>query len=163
MAEPREYLIVRNLQDVLGRIAARDGYHYDVQAMAVKLDPDNDVEALIVPEGPRPFVLLETFMDDGPEDWEFQPAGVVQLTMPVSIYWVSEADQTRDEERIAVFLRGCADVERAIAADHSRGGLAVDTRIRRRRFRGAGAEVWAVVDVDILVIRQYGEPDAQAD
>src|SRR5688572_10784362 len=101
MSEPREYLIVRSLQDALSRIATRDGYHYDVQAMAVKLDPDNEVEALIVPGGPRPFVLLEAFADDSPEDWEFHPAGEIQLSMPVTIHWASEADQRRDEERLA--------------------------------------------------------------
>lgn len=161
MAEPVEYLIVRNLQAALAGIAVSEGFHFDVQATAVKLDPDTDVEALIAPEGPRPFVLIEAFAEDAPEEWGFHPAGELQLTMPVTIHFVtSEVDQTRDEERLSVFLRSCADVERAIAADHGRGGHAVDTRIRKRRFRGVASEVWAVVDVDILVVRTYGQPDS---
>jgi hypothetical protein len=158
MPEPNEYQIVLNLQTALLAITVVGGYHYDVAALAVKLDPNQDVEALLAPAGPRPFVVLEV----KPERWEYFPASQLRLVLPVTIYWVHDSDPTVDLSRLRTYLRGCADVERAIAVDITRGGRAVDTRIVKRTHDaiGDGAQVWAVVDTEIITHRTFGAPDA---
>jgi hypothetical protein len=53
-------------------------------------------------------------------------------------------------------------VERAIAADPTRGGLAVDTRILNRTCDDSteGAQVWAIINAEIGFYRTDGQPDA---
>ena len=82
--------------------------------------------------------------------------------LPVTIHWVGESYPHIDESRMQTFFRGCADVERAIGADPTRGGLAVDTRILQRTEDDstAGAQVWAVIDTEIRLYRTDGQPDA---
>lgn len=161
MPEPIELLILQNLQAALGAIDAYagTGYHYTVAGTAVKLDPNHEVDELIAPEGPRPFVVLEA----KPEIWQMVEAPLgLRLVLPVTIHWVHESDPVKDADRMTVYYRGCADIERAIAVDLSRGGRAVDTRIVRRTFEAEpdSAQVWAMVDVEIPVYRTYGQPDA---
>lgn len=159
MPEPIDLQIVQHLQAALGAMRVADGYHFDVAATAVKLDPNHQVEDLIAPTGPRPFVILELTPDEG---WEYQPAEQLHLALRVTIHWVSDSTPTDDNSRLQTYLRGCADVERAIAQDVTRGGLAVDTRIVKRLYDTAvdGAQVWAQIDVEITLYRQYGAPDA---
>jgi len=156
MPEPIDYQIVLNLQAALQAISVASGYYYNVAGAAVKLDPNQGVDALIAPDGPRPFVVLELL----PERWEYFPANEVRIVHPVTIHWVSTSSPTTDESRLQTFLRGCADVEQAIAVDTTRGGLATDTRIARRTFDTAldGAQVWAMVETEILVHRTFGAP-----
>lgn len=158
MPQPNELQIVTNLQQALQGMAIASGYHFDVQAAAVKLDPNCDVESLIAPEGPRPFLVLEV----KPDAWEYFPAKRVKVTLPVTIHWVSDSIPTDDASRLTTFMCGLADVERAIAADVGRGGFAVDTKITKRSYSTAldGAQVWAIVDVEITTHRVYGQPDA---
>jgi hypothetical protein len=156
--EPIDYRIVKNLQAALLAISTTAGYHYDVAALAVKLDPNHDAESLIAPDGPRPFILLEL----GKERWEYFPAFQVRITVPVTVHWVSESVPTDDDSRMQTYLRGCADVERAIAVDISRGGLATDHRINGRTLDLAvdGAQVWAMVETEVRINRTYGAPDS---
>jgi len=157
MSDPIDYLVVRNLQAALGAMTVVGGYHYDLAGTAVKLDPNHKVEDFIKPDGPRPFVIL----DLQPEDWNYQPAKQLRLVMPVRVHWVGESTVTDDTSRMRTFLCGCADIERAVAADVTRGGLAVDTRIVRRQADDSteGAQVWAIVDLEITLYRTYGQPD----
>ena len=158
-AEPREYLILRNLQQALLAIAVASGYHYDVKALAVKLDPNHNVEDLIAPEGPRPFVILELRA----ERWVYYPANVMNLVLPWTIHWVHDSDPTIDEDRVRMFFRGCADVEAAIVPATGRGGLAIDTRIVNRELQkngpDDGSQVWAAIDLEIKLERTYGQPN----
>jgi hypothetical protein len=158
MSDPIEYAVVRNLQAALQAIAVSAGFHYNVADIAVKLDPNHKVEDFITPDGPRPFIILEL----KPEDWSYQPAGRVVLVVPVTIHWVCESTPEEDESRLRTYLCGCADVERAIAKDISRGGLVVDTRIVKRTCDESteGTQVWAMIDVEIRLHRIYGAPDA---
>lgn len=155
---PAEYQIVKNLQAALLAISLSAGYHFDVARLAVKLDPNHDVDSLIAPDGPRPFIVVEM----NPDEWQYSPARLVSLTLPFTINWISDYVPTDDDSRIFTFLAGCADVERAIAGDISRGGLARDTRIVKRSYDTAvdGAQVWARVEGVILTRRTYGQPDA---
>lgn len=156
--EPSSYLAVVNLQAALKAIAVAGGYHHDVVDTAVKLDPDTDVEALLTPGGPRPFVVLVV----APEAREYSNANRVGLAQPVTIHWVSESEPTDDTSRMLTFFRGCADVERAIAQDIGRGGHAIDTKVITCTYNTAsgGSQVWAAIDVVIHSRRVYGEPDA---
>lgn len=158
MAEPIDYQIVTNLQTALRAMSVGSGYHYTVTSTAVKLDPNQGIESLIAPGGPRPIVILEV----PPESWTYFPASQVRIAMAVTVHWVSDSTPTDDASRLQTYLRGCADVERAIAVDTTRGGLAVDTRIVKRTPEpvGDGSQVWASVDLEILVHRTYGQPDA---
>ncbi len=158
MSEPAEYEIVLNLQAALLAISVAGGFHYDVKASAVKLDPNNAVNALVAPDGPRPFVLIEVKGDS----WTFSPASRMALVLPVTIHWVSDTIPGDDADKLRTYFRGCADVERAIASDKGRGGFAYETRITKRtpeQFDGR-SQVWAAIDVDIKTHRVYGQPDA---
>lgn len=158
MAEPNEYLAIVNLQAALVAMCVADGYHFSVKASAVSLDPNAKVEDFILPDGPRPFVLLEV----KPEGWQYFPADQIKLRMAVSIHWVSESNVTDDASRLKTYFRGVADIERAIAIDPGRGSHVVDTRIVRRRMDhelSNGSQVWAVVDVEMPLHRTYGQPD----
>ncbi len=158
--EPREYQIVRNVQAALLSMTLAGGYHFSVQAAAVKLNADVDVDALVGETALRPFLILEVF----PETWEYALHGVVALRLPLRVHWAHEIDEVTDEARMQMFFRGCADIERALAVDVSRGGLANDTRVISRQLHrrpdGDGAEVWAMVDLEIRTRRTYGQPDS---
>lgn len=158
MPEPIEFRILQNLQTALLAISVAGGYHYTVAAGAVKLDPNQNVEALIASGGPRPFVVLQL----QPETWEYDPANQARLVLPVTIHWISDSTPTDDTSRLQTYLRGCADVEQAIAVDITRGGYAFDTKIVKRELDLAvdGSQVWAMVDVEIALRRTYGAPNA---
>ena len=58
-------------------------------------------------------------------------AGRMTRKTPGNIRWVSEPAESIDFDDVArmlMFFRGCADVERAITRDITRGGLAAKTR-----------------------------------
>lgn len=156
MSTPNEFAILRNLQQALQAISLDGGYHYDVAKIAVKLDPNQDITSLIAPDGPRPIIIL----DVQPDEWEYSPAMRVEVTLPVKIHWVSDSVPTDDESLMSTYFNGCADVEKAIAVDISRGGNAIDTRIVQRTSSRAidSAVVWAVIDTRIKTRRVYGQP-----
>src|SRR5580765_1912965 len=96
---PTEYQIVTNLRTALQRMAVTGGYHFDIQALAVKLDPNCDVESLIAPDGPRPFVVLEVKADT----WSYSPANRATIVLPLTIHWVSDSSPVDDESRLLTF------------------------------------------------------------
>lgn len=157
MPEPIEYQAILNLQQALQGISVAAGYHFTVTGTAVKLDPNEDIDALVAPSGPRPFLILEI----EPEAWQYLPALELRLTQAVRVHWIHDSDPTVDTSKLRTYLRGCADVEKAIAVDVTRGGLAVDTRIVRRVPERAidGGQVWAMVELEILLHRTYGVPN----
>jgi hypothetical protein len=154
--EPTEFLVLQNLQAALQAISVAGGYHHDVGAFAVKLDPNVDVEALLGDQKLRPFFILELT----PDAWEYSPSSMVVVRVPATIHAVNDADVTNDSAWIREYLRLCADVEQAIGGDISRGGRAIDTRITTREFRSYdGGQVWARVETRISVRRTYGAPN----
>lgn len=156
MSESTEFLIVQNLQAALRAISTSSGYHHDVAALAVKLDPNEEVESLLGEEKLRPFLVLELV----PDAWEYSPSKMVSVRMPLTIHFVNDADVTDDDSWLREYLRLCADAEQALAVDISRGGRAVDTRIKSREFQAfGGGQVWAMVKTEILVRRSYGVPN----
>lgn len=157
MAEPREFRIVQNLQAALRGIAVADGYHFDVNALAVKLDPNENVETLIGATPLRPFVILE--LDPDAVTIEFAPKGI-RIVMPLLLHAVTDSDPTVDDSWLQTYFRLCADLEQAIAQDITRGGLAVTTKVLSRSLRTLnGAQVWAQVAAQVDVIRTFGVPN----
>lgn len=158
MSSPIEYQILLNVQAALRAVAVADGYYHDIEEAAVKLDPDVDVEELLRAGGIRPFIYLQPL----PEEWLYvgSPNGL-ELRWPLKVHWVNQTDDpTDDSARAKAFFEGCADVERAITRDISRGGLAMDHRIMARNFNVSenGTQVWAEIDTLIRVHRVYGRP-----
>lgn len=154
--EPLEFRIVQNLQTALRAISIANGYHHDFAALAVKLDPNHDVESLIGDEPLRPFLII----DLRPDKYEYSPANQVLLLMPFTIHAVNDTDPTDDDAMLKTYLRLSADVEMAIAVDESRGALATDTRIFEREMHELeGQQVWAMVKGEIREHRTYGEPN----
>ena len=159
MPAPTEFRILQNLQNALKAITTGGGYHYSVAANAVKLDLNAGVEALVSPDGPRPFIVIEL----GAERWKYDESGQqVGLVLPWTVYWVHDSDPTQDDSLLETYYRGCADVERAVAIDVNRGGLAQATRVVDRTLdrRVGGSEVWAVVDGECWLRRTFGQPDS---
>jgi hypothetical protein len=162
VSEPISFRIVKDLQTALRAISVANGYFYDVASIAVKNDPNSAANALKAPGAPRPLLLIQV----DPERREYQPAGELRMVLPLVINWVQESDATDDDSRMRTFFRGCADVEKAIAPDdggpgRSRGGLAIDTTIVRciNNDDIDGSQVWAQIEVEIPLFRQYGRPN----
>lgn len=157
MPEPIEYRVVLSIQAALQAITIAGGYHYDVVSAAVKLDPNVAVETLINPGGTRPLILIEV----NPVEWEYQPAHRTKVRLPLTVHWVKDSTPTDDTSRMLAFFRGCADIEKAITVDITRGGLASDTRITRETFDTAveGSRVWAQVEMTAHLHRTYGSPN----
>jgi hypothetical protein len=157
MPEPIEYLIVKNLQAALAAISVGAGYFFTLAGTAVRLDPDRDIESMFEPTGPRPFIVLQV----KPGPWEYFQAGELKRTLPVTVHWCSIAVPTDDDSRMKTFFRGCADIEKAVVADLTRGGLARDTQIvaAEQDLLIDGSQVWARVDLAIPLRRTYGQPN----
>ena len=154
--EPLELRIAQNLQTALRSISVANGYHHDFAELAVKLDPNQDVESLIGDEKLRPFLILEL----PPDAYEYFPAKQIRLLMPFVIHAINNTDPTEDDSKLTNYLRLCADVETAIAVDITRGALVTDTRILEREMHEFdGQQVWAMVKGEIRVHRTYGEPN----
>jgi hypothetical protein len=155
--EPLKFRIVQSLQTALRAISIAGGYHYDVASLAVKLDPDSAIEAVRASGGLRPMVLLQV----DAERREYQPANELREILPVVVHWVLVSAAADDDSRMRTFFRGCADVEQAISVDIGRGGLAIDTRIVKciNNDDIEGSQVWAQIEVEIQLYRQYGRPN----
>lgn len=156
MPEPIEYRAILALRDALKGMTVAAGYFYTVETAMVKLDPNQDVEAVIPPDALRPLVLLQVF----PERWTYEHAEQLALTLPATIHWIHDSDPLVDTDRLQTFFRGCADVEKAVAANIELGALARDVRIVERTMRDLdGSEVWAMLRADIAIHREYGRPN----
>lgn len=156
MSEPVTFRIVQSLQTALRAIAVASGFYHTIAAVAVKLDPNQDVEQLLGAEAKRPFAIIEVL----PERRDYRPSNEVKIVQPVTIHFVQESDVTVDDSWLKTFTRCCSDVEQAITADLSRGGRVGDTRIITNDFHVyAQQQVWAKVRVEMPYLRQYGQPN----
>jgi hypothetical protein len=156
MSEPLDYQLVLNIQTALKAIAVSSGYYSTVSSVAVKMDADQAVEDLERPDLPTPFIIL----DVRPETVEYMPAMQMRQEWPIVVHWVADCDPTDDASRVQSFFQGCADVEKALAQDVTRGGLAVDTRIVSRTLDPTvgGSRMWAVIDLRVVSFRTFGQP-----
>lgn len=158
MNEPLEFRIVQNLQTALRSISVANGYHHDIENLAVKLDPNHEVETIVGDQPLRPFLILELLPDR--YDYSEASAGYVLLLMPFRVHAVNDTDPTDDDDMLKTYHRLCADVEQAIAIDETRGDLATDTRIFERGLHEQeGQRVWAILTGEIREHRKYGAPN----
>ena len=161
MPEPIEFRIMQSLQTALKSINTVNGYHHTVNGFAVKLDPDHKVEDLIGgandPIGPpRPFIVLAPL----PMEFNYEPANQLLMRMPFMIHAFHDSDPTDDNAKLATYHRLCADVETALAADITRGGLATDTIILTQQMRDHdGQFVEAQIPGQVRYRRTYGAPN----
>lgn len=156
--EPIDLRIMLALQERLQAIQISDGYYYTVPASAVRFDPDIEIDDLMAEDSPRPFIVIE--LTDDPHE-HYQAPDELKVTLKVRVHWVSDTVPTADVSRLQVYLRGCADVERALGGiDRSLGGLATDLSIVDRNDEQApnGAQVRAVIDLEIRFYRRFGNP-----
>lgn len=173
MTEPLEFQIMVALADRFRQMAVADGYYYGVDDDAVMLDPDNGVDALVQAgeslRKVRPFVIIEPL--DG-ETWNYEPSNQLKFVMPIAVHWVHSAVPLEDAvtgvpralsdlDRLRIYWRGCADIEKAInrSNDISLGGLAIDTRIVDRKWNQQvdGQDVWAQLTVHVTSRREFGK------
>ena len=157
MAEPLELQIIENLKTAVEGISVAAGFFHDVAALAVKLDPDHDVALLIRDTPLRPFFFMTVSIS--PFKYVEKPNGIL-LLMNFAIHAVHDTDPTVDDSMLKTYFRLCADIEKAISVDISRGGLATDTKILNGKMHELeGQQVWAEVTGEIREHRTYGKPN----
>lgn len=159
MPSPNEFLVLQSLQQALKGISVAAGYHYDLVNIAVKLDPNQDVESFLAEiAGPRPVIILAV----QPDQWVYRPAGYVEITLAIDIHWFNDTDPKDDNSLWETYFKGCADVEQAIAIDPTRGNRVADTRIVQRtafRPRQSSSMAWAQISTSMTTMnRIYGRP-----
>lgn len=156
--EPVDYQIVQAVQTALQAIDDSDGVSYvKMPVGAVRLDPDVDVDTLLLPDGPRPFALIEVLADRR----VYRKYNDVKITLPLRVHWVDDVDQTDDSSRIRTFLRAVADVERAVRSSQAGalGALAIESLVTDRELVPMdGGRMWAVVSLEIEYERPHGQP-----
>lgn len=157
MNDPLEYQILADLQAALRGISVAGGYHHDVTELAVKLDADATVEDLIGTWAARPFIILELL----PETFSYFPGDQIRIVLPFAAHFINDSDPTTDAAMLLEYLKLAADVEKALSADGTRGGLATDTKItaRTKRAGDEGRLIWATVVGQVLENRTYGSPN----
>ncbi len=165
--EPVDYRLMAALKASLQGISQSSGYFYDLDDQAVKLDPEHGVEEMTAANGPRPCVIVEAQV----ETWEYHPAGEVLYTLPVIVHWIhapapladavlGEPVPPQDEDRMRMYYRGVADVEKAIAENSALNAITSGAKITGRRWNpvNGGNDVWAEVDVEFRIYPTYGSP-----
>lgn len=157
VSEPIEFQVMQNMQTALKAISKAGGYHHDVASFAVKLDPNHEVEEFIGEEPSLPFFVLEP----QPDEFQYFPASQVRVRLPFIVHAIHESDTTDDDALQETYFRLCADVEKALAVDITRGGLASLTTILERQIETiSGKQVWAMLTGEVAVHRTYGVPNA---
>ncbi len=159
MSDPIDLQIIANLKAQLQTISVSGGYFYDIEAIAVALDPDQSAETLISPDGPRPMIFIQIGV--GADGWKYSPADQVRVDMPVTLHWIHNATPGVDNARAVLFFKGSADVEKCLCSDRSLGGLAFDVLINSRSLgesADSGQEVWVTLQTTISFYRTYGQP-----
>lgn len=158
MAEPISYRILLNLQDALQAISKSGGYWFNVGDDAVSIDPVDAIEVILGRTVQSPFMVVEAGPSGRPN---YQPAEQMIELLPASIIAAADAKQLDPVARIQTYERLCADIEKAVTEDHTRGGLATDTRITSKQMNvnTGSVRVLAVVQLEIRVYREYGAPN----
>lgn len=157
LVEPLLYRAVVSLQAALNAIQVADDYFHSVDAeVAVKLDPSADVHDLLSLEGPVPFVILEPLEER--RTWFEKPDGI-KVTQPFLVHWCGESEADDDASRMRNYFRACADIERAVRVDPSRGGIVMETLFLNPRLTDfqQGARYWAVCEVQLVFYRTHGD------
>lgn len=163
--DPIEFRIIADMQTALQSIRKINGYHHDVASVAVRLDPNYDIESLVgeatvQTEPLRPFIIVVT----SPDQFSYpEHGGRVFLLMPFIVHAVNDSDPSDDSDLQKTYFKLAADVETALVGTEqrlTRGGLATDTLILEREMHEPiGQLSWAMVKGHVRVRRGYGEPN----
>ena len=158
MAEPLEYDIVLNMQRALQAISVAGGYHYDVAAAAVSIDPHDHLEVLTGSLARKPFLIVE--VSPG-RHIQYFPGTQMRELIPIEITAATDAQALVATSRAQTFQRLCADIEKALTVDVTRNGKATDTRIldKRMGIMVSALRVMAVVQTEVRLHRTYGAPN----
>lgn len=156
MAEPIEYRILLNIQDAIQAISTGGGYHFTVDDAAVSIDPVDAIEVILGRTVLDPYFVLEIGSAGRPN---YQRSEQMLEIVPVSIIAVANATQLDVVSRVKTYERLCADIEKAVVVDHTRGALATDTRIvnKQMNVNTGSARVVAIVQLEVRVYRQFGK------
>ena len=154
---PLSELITRNVVDTLRGISPAAGFNVELKVQRFKRrpDPPEDLQAIVMA------------WDDEADADANTPIGFTAWVRP---YWVQvyrfESDETpaagaASWEELLNVAR--ADVEKALAADLTRGGLATDTRIvAPAEFSDSGDAGGIVVRVNVHYRHPFDNPYPQA-
>lgn len=151
---PAVLAVLLSLQTALRGIAIASGYFYDVKATSVVLDPQ-DLSA--VPTSEVPFLML----DDETGTIEYTTSRPVAVKNDFTVPLLARVDAPGadpDRKRIAAW-RLYADVERALAADPQRGGVAQFTYVQWPKFYFGlldETEIYLEIPVRVLLQRTFG-------
>jgi hypothetical protein len=161
-ATPIQFRITESLQASLKKIVSGQLYHYTVKGWAVKLDPDHEVERLVLgadpPAGPpRPFLVLD--MSQAPAFIYDERNDRPTVVMPFTVHAFHDTNPEDDSSALLTYFSLCADVETALRTNTNHGGLAMTTLVTGHSMRMVGQEVRAQVQGRVELKRFYGSPN----
>lgn len=159
MTEPIEYRILLNARDSLQAISQSGGYFFTAEAGSVSVDPIDTIDIILGRAAASPSFVVEVGSAGRPT---YQPASQILELIPVNIIAFANSDQQQDPvAKTKVYERLCADIEKAMTADITRGGMATDTRIigRQMQVTTGSVRVVALVQLEVRVYRTYGAPN----
>ena len=158
MADSLEYLSVIDIQTALKNISIGGGYNHNVDAGAVSVDPADHIEVLTGALSHAPFFIVE--VSPGREIG-YSGGNQTREFIPLDVTAAHDAEQLDPTSRLSVFQQLCADIEKAITVDITRGGRVTDTRIVEKQMgmMVGGQRVIAVVQLELRLHRTYGSPN----
>ena len=145
----RRTLITTDVRDTLREMRVGVGYHFDWQ----------EVEKLVRPFEPRlyPAAMIAT----GQERVEVGAYPQHTRWLPVIVYGLLRVPHSDDGDPEQVAAWAIEDIERAILADETRGGLAVDTLLRATDIDYSIRDRVAVmVEFEVHYRTAWGDPGA---
>ncbi len=155
LTNPRELLLLLNVQTALRAISTAAGYGWTVRADSVALDVCNIFD---VPVEHLPFFIVEP-TDDGQRT--FEPAMQLEDEFVATLTCRVDAKGEGADRRNTIGLQLAADIEKALTLDVERGGLAADTRLRKPQIYSSASGEQTVIVVQRVVMklfRTYGVP-----
>lgn len=133
--------IDQNVVATLAAITVANGYQTDVLAV---------LEGLITPDGqPTPFLCVHR---PEPETYEELAYPLITRMRTYRIFGCVQAQEGAGHGREAEIEKLLADLEKALLADRTRGGLAVDTRLLSNQvWTDEPGEPWNEVQLAVRV------------
>lgn len=145
-----------NLQTALQGIATSAGCFYDVKASSVVLDP---VALDSVPTTETPFLVLDG--ETGQNDYTTSRPVAIKNDFTVTLYVRIDAAGDDSSRLRTAAWKFYADVERRVALDPQRGGVAMFTYVQWPTFHlglASQGQVILEIPIRILLQRTYGQP-----
>lgn len=157
MTDPIVWRVLTQIQDTIRGMRRADGYWFEPKPTSVVVDL---VDWSLMPDAALPLfiVVLETRFAER----EFLPARVLRERVALQVVGIVLADGPRVDERMRAAVRASADIERALAVDLTRGGLAVWTKVLAPEVPAfaVGSDRRVVIEqpIEVLIERRHGQP-----